>query len=222
MKAKASGMASTGVSKAQNFKDRNTSVPLKKTNWDPYSGEGPPPPPPPRVNSTSKPKELAPLPPPPRRTPTGTSSPVPSSSNMSPSPTPPLPSRGGSVPPPLPNRSSSLNTPPLPNRGPSVTSVPPRALPTFTPPLPSARASSVPIASGPPPIVRSTRPDLHLRTATVAPIVVGSTDAVEEDNQISQEEENIDWANLSDEDKQVFFSWLDEFFSRMLKIEIST
>ncbi|KZP05812.1 hypothetical protein FIBSPDRAFT_877103 [Athelia psychrophila] len=29
-----------------------------------------------------------------------------------------------------------------------------------------------------------------------------------------EETSEIDWANLSEEDKQVFFSWLDEFFAR--------
>lgn len=32
---------------------------------------------------------------------------------------------------------------------------------------------------------------------------------------------NIDWANLSDEDKQVFFTWLDEFFARYLDLPAS-
>lgn len=31
-------------------------------------------------------------------------------------------------------------------------------------------------------------------------------------------EDHIDWANLSQEDKDEFFSWLDEFFSRYLNI----
>jgi hypothetical protein len=33
-------------------------------------------------------------------------------------------------------------------------------------------------------------------------------------------ETKVDWANLSAEDKEAFFSWLDEYFSRMLGIEI--
>jgi hypothetical protein len=33
--------------------------------------------------------------------------------------------------------------------------------------------------------------------------------------------DGIDWANLSREDKEVFFGWLDEFFSRHLDITIS-
>ena len=32
--------------------------------------------------------------------------------------------------------------------------------------------------------------------------------------------DRIDWANLSPEDKEVFFSWLDEFFARYLKVAI--
>lgn len=33
--------------------------------------------------------------------------------------------------------------------------------------------------------------------------------------------DKIDWANLSPEDKEAFFEWLDEFFSRHLGIELS-
>ena len=36
----------------------------------------------------------------------------------------------------------------------------------------------------------------------------------------ASEPDDIDWANLSAEDKEVFFSWLDEFFSRYLGREI--
>lgn len=53
--------------------------------------------------------------------------------------------------------------------------------------------------SGPPPLVRSTRPDIqHRRVAAAAQVDSG---------------DRIDWANLSPEDKQTFFSWLDEFFA---------
>jgi hypothetical protein len=34
--------------------------------------------------------------------------------------------------------------------------------------------------------------------------------------------EEIDWTNISEEDKQVFFSWLDEFFSAHLGRPIGT
>jgi hypothetical protein len=33
--------------------------------------------------------------------------------------------------------------------------------------------------------------------------------------------DQIDWTNLSPEDKEEFFGWLDEFFSRYLNIELS-
>ena len=35
---------------------------------------------------------------------------------------------------------------------------------------------------------------------------------------MGDDEPAIQWSNLSLEDKQVFFSWLDEFFSRYLNI----
>lgn len=34
--------------------------------------------------------------------------------------------------------------------------------------------------------------------------------------------EDIDWTNLTEEDKLVFFSWLDEFFAKYLGVPVST
>ncbi|KAJ3513694.1 hypothetical protein NLJ89_g2812 [Agrocybe chaxingu] len=182
LKAKAANATSSGREKMQNMRDRNTrhvsyflslrlpdltspSVPMAKTNWDPYSGNPPPPPPPPRslVNRNTKPQ--APLPPPPSRTTSGATS-------------------------SLSRASSTASTPPLPARAPVS---PPPAPRSTGPPLP---------AGAPPPINRSTRPDAQPRPAAAAR-PLGPSKAQPE----------IDWANLSPDDKQVFFDWLDEFFS---------
>jgi hypothetical protein len=34
-----------------------------------------------------------------------------------------------------------------------------------------------------------------------------------------EKEMTIDWANLTTEDKEVFFSWLDEFFARYFNLD---
>jgi hypothetical protein len=48
-----------------------------------------------------------------------------------------------------------------------------------------------------------------LRTRQVAPVITV--------------EQEIDWANLSPEDKEVFFSWLDEFFANFnAKLSVKT
>ncbi|KAH6904448.1 hypothetical protein BKA70DRAFT_1296728 [Coprinopsis sp. MPI-PUGE-AT-0042] len=193
IKAKAAKTANNTVEKAQNMKDRKTSVSLKKTNWDPYSGKPPPPPPPPKslVNSRTKP-EIAPMLPPPRRTSAASSSlSTPGVSRAaSISPAPPLPSR---------TSSSSSAGPPLPRRN------SPSVLP------PSSRAFGLANTSGtpsgpPPPVARATKPVLAQRDSLAA----------HED-----EEQSIDWTKLSSEDKEVFFSWLDEFFSSYLKIKLA-
>lgn len=140
------------------------SIPLAKTNWDPYSGTPAPPPPPPRVNANNRPTTASVktfLPPPTRGS--------------------PAPSRSS---PPIAPSISPLQTPPLPSRSPM--------------PLPGRTGSQ-----GPPPIVHSTRPDLPVAQSR-------SMNNVPE----------IDWTHLSREDKEVFFSWLDEFFGKHLNIVI--
>ncbi|KAF6749551.1 hypothetical protein DFP72DRAFT_1173436 [Ephemerocybe angulata] len=199
LKAKATSVANSGVDKARTMKERNTSVPMKKTNWDPYSGQPAPPPPPPRsiVNQRTKPGEQPGFLPPPSRTASNASSGRGTpSGDSSPGPAPPLPSRApSSAPPALPQRSSPLGAAPPP---PSRTGVA------------VARNATVsrPAAAGPPPpIARSTRPDL-------AALEPSTTDT-------KKDAEAIDWTNLSQEDKEVFFSWLDEFFSKHLNITIN-
>ncbi|KAF8904699.1 hypothetical protein CPB84DRAFT_1845235 [Gymnopilus junonius] len=199
LKARASKTTSAGVEKLHNVRDRNTSVPMKKTNWDPYSGAPPPPPPPPRslVNKSNKPA-LAPLPPPPSRTGSATSSSRSSSvaqnAPVSPAP-PPLPSRG-------PSSTSPPQLPPRSNKGPAPPPPPPRSSPSLnhnkSPPPPGPSVSKPPAAAAPPPIARSTRPGLPTRHTTPP---------------TAPSENDIDWANLSPEDKEIFFSWLDEFFA---------
>ncbi|KIK09427.1 hypothetical protein K443DRAFT_385741 [Laccaria amethystina LaAM-08-1] len=235
LKAKATSATNTGVEKLQNVRDRNTSVPMKKTNWDPYSGNLPPPPPPPRTNQKTRPAELAPLPPPPSRTgsigPSSIASSRSSGSTAPPAPplpargpvsSPPLPARGPVSSPPLPPRGPAstpplpargpVSSPPLPPRGPASTPpLPPRG-PTSTPPLPPRGLSAAPTpvrptlptpstapapsATGPPPIVRGTRPPKIGLSASQEP--------------------TIDWTNISAQDKEIFFAWLDEYFSKLL------
>lgn len=149
---------------------------MAKTNWDPYSDKPPPPPPPPSslVNLKTKPVSF---PPPPSRTSSVASPSLSSSSSVASSP-PPLPSRGQSgAPPPLPRRTPISPAPPVIRLSPSQPNPPP--------------------TNGPPPIVRSTRPDFHARPKPPT----------------SSSEREFDWSNLSPEDKTTFFNWLDEFFS---------
>jgi Wiskott-Aldrich syndrome protein len=165
---------------------------MKKTNWDPYSGQAPPPPPPPRslVNQKTKPVET--FLPPPSRGPSS-SSVATQGTSASPGP-PPLPARGASsTPPALPQRTNSRDAgPPLPSR--TASSI--------------ARNSAVAKPAGtPPPVVRSTRPDLV------------SSESFHSSKE--GDSNRIDWTNLSHEDKEAFFSWLDEFFSKHLNITIA-
>lgn len=130
------------MNKVHTTRDKYSSTPTAKTNWDPYAKNKPPPPP--------------------SRAPESTAS---SRSSISSAPPPPVHSR---PPPPV----SAANKPPV-----STSTKPP------------------------PPVRPSARPSFSSQPSTRS-----------QDLEI----DNIDWANLSEEDKQVFFSWLDEFFSRHL------
>ena len=156
---------------------------MAKTNWDPYSDKPPPPPPPPSslVNQKTKPVSY---PPPPSRT-TSVASPSLSSSSS-------VASSVASSPPPLPSRGQSGAPPPLPRRS-AIPPAPPVIRPSLSQPNP-------PPTNGPPPIVRSTRPDFHSHPKIPKPPT-------------SSSERKIDWSNLSPEDKSTIFNWLDEFFS---------
>jgi len=102
-----------------------------------------------------------------------------------------LPSRS---PLPPPSRTSIQSTPPPPTNlasKPTASPAPSSLAPSF-----SARA---------PPPRKSPGPQPPFRVAKPEPEV---------------EQDEIDWANLSEEDKQVFFSWLDEFFTRLLGVPV--
>ncbi|KLO05014.1 hypothetical protein SCHPADRAFT_1003102 [Schizopora paradoxa] len=83
------------------------------------------------------------------------------------------------------------------------------------PPLPPSRAfnssvrstSSSSDSSAPPPVLKSSRPKPSFSSTS-------HSDAH------SDEIDRIDWQNLSPEDKEEFFGWLDEFFSQYLGRQI--
>ncbi len=135
--------------------DKEISVPLKNTNWDPYNKQPPPPPPAPRASISTRP----------------------------------------SISPP-PSRSSISSPPPVPGQG-----------------------------APPPPIKRSTRPPIRSATAGSPSSSVPSLPprgSPASSYHSPPAEPEIDWTNLSPEDKQVFFGWLDEFFERSYGIPASS
>ncbi|KAF9228100.1 hypothetical protein BS17DRAFT_320457 [Gyrodon lividus] len=155
LKAKAEKAKDASVTKVTNTKDKYSSVPSSKTNWDPNWKRAPPPPAP--SGSTSSASQLPP-------TSSLRSRPDGSSDSLSAAP-----------PPVIPRASRPVN---------DIS-----ALTAYTPPPPPTRA-----ASGYPPSHRGI-----------------PRDVVDE----------IDWTNLSPANKEEFFEWLDEFFSRYLSIELS-
>lgn len=221
---------------------------MKKTTWDPYSGAPPPPPPPLRVNPNNKPA-LAPLPPPPSRTGSsvgsGSTSSVSRAPSIASSAAPPLPGRSFSAaPPPLPRRTNTLSPPPLPGRSgsaspvsfssvaPSPPAPPPPPPRSPIPPL-SRTSSTAQDTPPPPPLINSaTKPGVSLAPAFPAPApsarapppkrspVIPPQPKSPHLEEIHSVKDDIDWANLSEEDKQVFFSWLDEFFTRLLGVPV--
>ncbi|KAI0742637.1 hypothetical protein C8Q80DRAFT_918156 [Daedaleopsis nitida] len=150
----------------------------------------------------AKPPPLRPqkMPPPPSRT---TSSPSSSSPTSQAPSKPPVPLRktGSSVAPSLAGLSSQVS-----------------------------HSSSVSAATplGPPPVVRrETRPDA-VPTVTAAPprppparsaVSVPRTTAQPQNTQ-EADIDHVDWTNLSPEDKETFFGWLDEFFGRYLQVSV--
>ncbi|TFY63901.1 hypothetical protein EVJ58_g2963 [Rhodofomes roseus] len=79
-----------------------------------------------------------------------------------------------------------------------------------------SRPDSVSPPAAPPPIRRDTRPDSVSPPLPPPPVrSVSITRAPE-----AVDDEKLDWANLSPEDKQVFFSWLDEFFAKYLNLPV--
>ncbi|KAG1866037.1 hypothetical protein F4604DRAFT_986582 [Suillus subluteus] len=149
LKQKAEKAKDAGVTKMVNTRDKYSSVPSSKTNWDPNWKRAPPP------------------------------APAGSSGN-------------GPPPPPLRTRRDAS--------GSSRSSV-------VSPPPPLAHGSR-PGAPSPPSYSHISPPPTRAKSSY--PSQTRSTDQVD----------HIDWANLSQEDKDEFFSWLDEFFSRYLDIAL--
>ncbi|KAH9916277.1 uncharacterized protein BXZ73DRAFT_53896 [Epithele typhae] len=145
-------------------------------------------------------------------------------------PPPPKPPR----PPPPPSRIGSTNSSErsLPASSSAKAPVPPvplrRAGSSAAPPPSLSRSDSVvsylsAAPSGPPPTIRrDTRPD------AAASAVGKSSETMPPPPRIVEprashgaDVDRIDWTNLSPEDKQELFTWLDEFFSRHLNVAIS-
>ncbi|KAI5984769.1 hypothetical protein EDC04DRAFT_2832352 [Pisolithus marmoratus] len=106
-------------------------------------------------------------------------------------------------------RSSTSSSPPRPpprsteSRG-VVNMDPPSASPRSSrPDIPSPTTSDAPKLP-PPKRFSSGYPPSHTRVNSTADTTL----------------DRIDWANLSAEDKEEFFRWLDEFFSRYLNVEL--
>ncbi|KAJ8474667.1 hypothetical protein ONZ51_g7076 [Trametes cubensis] len=217
LRNKAVKVKNASVSTLSNTKDRMSSQPGKNINWNAEIKPKPPPPPKPAFKP----------PPPPSRT----SSAASSASNVSTQSKPTVP--------PVPVRRAGTSASSTLAKSPGVNpSPPPRPLPrssnvyantsTATPPprppprsLNSTATSSPsppPPAPGglqpgpPPPIRRETRPDL-VAPAPRAHVPVPPVRKLQEE---VANVDRIDWANLSPEDKEAFFGWLDEFFSRYL------
>ena len=212
-------------------------MPLKKTNWDPYSGA---PPPPPRANPNNKPTTLAPLPPPPNRTGLGSTGPATLDRTTSTAPVaiPPLPNRGSSTgAPPLPRRTSTLEPPPLPVRRASVSPVS-SISDISTPHPPPSRSPQPPLLRWPFQMAQPSPPVPNLSTKPVsapassampvaAPVpkpslAVSLKSPTPQLHESDAEQTEIDWANLTEQDRQVFFSWLDEFFTHLLGVPVGS
>lgn len=197
LRNKAAKMADAGTTKLTNTRDRMSSQPSKNINWNAEIKPKPPPPPKP-------PKPL----PPPSRTSPSTSSNAPSSSGTASGkpPAPPVPLR----------RAGSSATPPVPlSRSDSQLSY--ASSHSSTPPPPPARsvaAGPPAVPSGPPPAIRrDTRPDAAKPTQSTGLLPRITESRPEPEANIDR----VDWAHLSPEDKEVFFSWLDEFFAHYFK-----
>ncbi|KAI5119277.1 hypothetical protein M0805_008058 [Coniferiporia weirii] len=72
----------------------------------------------------------------------------------------------------------------------------------------------------PPPVVRGTRPSSSASPSPTPPSVPRRApwQPPNRKPETTADIETIDWAHLSQEDKQEFFNWLDEFFARYLSV----
>lgn len=74
----------------------------------------------------------------------------------------------------------------------------------------------------PPPVIRTTKPGAAARASFVQSPVVSVHPPPVYVREPESPLDEIDWANLSQEDKEEFFSWLDEFFDRFLNKSAGT
>ncbi|KAF8556779.1 hypothetical protein OG21DRAFT_556007 [Imleria badia] len=125
--------------------------------------------------------------------------------------------------------SSKANWDPNWKRAPAG-SAPRAATSASGPPPPPVRSRPDVISSGVPPAVpRTSRPtdsDVSLAPSRYTPpppptrVASGYPPAGGHRDTSQPAVDRIDWANLSAADKEAFFGWLDEFFSRYLGVEV--
>ncbi|KAI0632811.1 hypothetical protein C8Q77DRAFT_1119858 [Trametes polyzona] len=221
LKNKAAKVKDASISSLSNTKDRLSSQPSKNINWNAEIKSKPPPPPKPAFKP----------PPPPSRTSSVTSnvsSNVSSTSSKPPVPPVPLRKAFGSATPSLARSVSSVSqassVSPSPPPRPPPRSINSHAAPSASPSPPPSVSSGLP-PGPPPPIRRETRPDQPHPQPPSAPQPPPSRNLAPPPpiRRVQQDEadiDRIDWANLSPEDKQEFFSWLDEFFGRYLGVPV--
>lgn len=149
LKQKAEKAKDAGVTKMVNTRDRYSSVPSSKTNWDPNWKRAPP---------------LAPA---------GSAG-------------------NGPPPPPLRTRPDASGSP---------------------------RSS---VVSPPPPWAHGSRSDAPSPSSYshISPPPTRAKSSYLSQTELADQVDHIDWGNLSQEDKDEFFSWLDEFFSLYLDITL--
>ena len=110
-----------------------------------------------------------------------------------------------------------------PNHKPAPPGPAPRAVPTkpaYIPPPPPSRTGSTssgptPSTSRPPVIRKDTRPDqLSSTSATPSPpLPIRTPSAASVVSNVG-----IDWSNLSEQDKETLFGWLDEYFAKRFNV----
>ncbi|KAL4071539.1 hypothetical protein V8B97DRAFT_400456 [Scleroderma yunnanense] len=126
---------------------------------------------------------------------------------------------------PPPSHSTNL---PSSSFGTNVHEAPPAPSRRSRPDSISSSASAHETNSPPPVIPRASRPDTLSRPESEASSLPpppkrfssGYPPNHKRTDSRNDAVEKIDWANLSAEDKEEFFLWLDEFFSRFLNVEL--
>ncbi|KZT05275.1 uncharacterized protein LAESUDRAFT_702502 [Laetiporus sulphureus 93-53] len=128
-------------------------------------------------------------------------------------------------PPPPAARPKNTFAPPPSRSGSSSSSIPARS-PSEVSPSPSNRSPLAPPPAPPRPgasavVRKTTRPsDTSPSMPPPPPSRITSSYRTASPHHVGDGPDHIDWANLSPEDKEVFFSWLDEFFARYLSTSV--